>query len=86
MVKEVQRVSSDASMGTLMGLFAAGLGIGAVLSGPISAFLLSEDDLGRADAEGARFGYQTRYGVLIVFTRVSAMFGLLCFGAKRRAA
>jgi MFS family permease len=83
MMKEVQRVSRDAKMGTLMGLFAAGRGIGAVLSGPVSEVLLRKDNLNGNDGEAARFGYQTRYGVLIVFTGVSALFGLLCFGAKR---
>jgi MFS family permease len=84
MMKEVQRVSRDAKMGTLMGLFAAGRGIGAVLSGPVSEILLRKDSLnGNDDGEGAKFGYQTKYGVLIVFTGVSALFGLLCFGAKR---
>jgi len=68
-----------------MGLFAAGRGIGAVLSGPVSEVLLRNDHLG-AGGEQARFGYQTEYGVVIVFTGVSAVFGLLCFGAKRRAA
>jgi MFS family permease len=86
MMKEVQRVSTGARMGTLMGLFAAGRGIGAVLSGPVSEVLMRKDHLGGGgeDGRGARFGYGTRYGVLIVFTGVSAGFGLLCFGAKRR--
>jgi MFS family permease len=84
MMKEVRRVSRDAKMGTLMGLFAAGRGIGAVLSGPVGEILLRKDNLnGNDDGEAARFGYQTKYGVLIVFTGVSALFGLLCFGAKR---
>jgi MFS family permease len=86
MMKEVQRVSREARMGTLMGLFAAGRGVGAVLSGPVSEVLMRKDHLGGGgeDGRGARFGYGTRYGVLIVFTGVSAGFGLLCFGAKRR--
>jgi len=87
MMKEVQKASRDAKMGTLMGLFAAGRGIGAVLSGPISEVLLRRDSLnGTGDGEEVKFGYQTKYGVLIVFTGVSALFGLLCFGAKRRDA
>jgi MFS family permease len=87
MMKEVQRASTDAKMGTLMGLFAAGRGIGAVLSGPISEVLLGRDSLdGTGYGEEVKFRYQTKYGVLIVFTGVSALFGLLCFGAKRRNA
>jgi MFS family permease len=86
MMKEIQRVSREARIGTLMGLFAAGRGVGAVLSGPVSEVLMRKDHLGGGgeDGRGARFGYGTRYGVLIVFTGVSAGFGLLCFGAKRR--
>jgi MFS family permease len=87
MMKEVQRASRHAKMGALMGLFAAGRGIGAVLSGPISEVLLRRDDFnGNGHGGEATFGYQTKYGVLIVFTGVSALFGLLCFGAKRRDA
>ena len=76
MMKEVQRVSGDAKMGTLMGLFAAGRGIGAVLSGPASEVLLRKDNL-RTGGGQARFGYQTKYGILIVFTGISAVFGML---------
>ncbi|KAE9380516.1 MFS general substrate transporter [Stipitochalara longipes BDJ] len=83
MMKEVQGVSRDAKMGTLMGLFAAGRGVGAVLSGPVSEVLLNKYHLGVVGAQ-ARFGYQTKYGVLIVFTGISAVLGLLCFGAKKR--
>jgi MFS family permease len=85
MMNEVQRGCRGARMGTLMGLFAAGRGVGAVLSGPVSEALLRMGHLGGGeDGEGAKFGYGTKYGVLIVFTGVSAGFGLLCFGAKRR--
>ncbi len=87
MMKEVQRASRDAKMGTLMGLFAAGRGIGAVLSGPISDVLLRKDSFNSIGyGKEAKFGYHTKYGILIVFTGVSALFGLLCFGAKRRDA
>jgi len=54
-----------------------------VLSGPISSLLLRKDHLVQGDGE-ARFGYQTKYGVLILFTGVSALFGLLCFGADKK--
>jgi MFS family permease len=84
MMKEVQRVSRDAKMGTLMGLFAAGRGIGAVVSGPVSQVLLSKAHPVRDDIDGWRFGFETKYRALIVFTGVSALFGLLCLGAKKR--
>jgi MFS family permease len=85
MMKEVQRVSADAKMGTLVGLFAAGRGVGAVLSGPISVeVLLSKTPLIRENEDGWGFGYGTEYGGLIFFTGASALSGLLCFGAKKR--
>ncbi len=43
---EVQKVSRDAKMGTLMGPFAAGQGVGAVLLGPISEMLLATPGVG----------------------------------------
>ncbi len=70
-------------MATLMGLFASGRGIGAVLSGPVSEVLTNKPLVGD-NIDGQGFGYGTGYGVLIVFTGVSALFGLPCFGAKRR--
>jgi len=85
MMKEVQRVSADAKMGTLVGLFAAGRGVGAVLSGPISVeVLLSKTPPIRENEDGWGFGYGTEYGGLIFFTGASALSGLLCFGAKKR--
>lgn len=83
MTKEVQAVDSKAKMCILMGLFAAGRGVGAVVSGPVSEVLLREDHLVHGDG-GRSFGYGTKYGVLIVFTGASALLGLLCFGVKRR--
>lgn len=52
-------------------LMAAGKGIGAVISGPLSERLLALDSW-----EGyAGFAYGSGYGVLVVFTGVSAMLG-----------
>jgi hypothetical protein len=36
MIKEVKREHPEAGMGSLMGVFAAGRGLGAVVSGPVS--------------------------------------------------
>jgi hypothetical protein len=58
MMKDVQRVSADAKMGTLMGLFAAGKGAGAVLGGPISVeVLLSKTPLIRENEDGWGFDF-----------------------------
>ena len=91
MMREVQgrcngRGEGEVGMGTLMGVFSAGRGVGAVLSGPVSEVLLRWGE-GWKDVRGGgevRWGYQTEYGVLIVFTGVSAVCGLVCFGAGRR--
>lgn len=79
MFKEVQKGSPEVGMGVLMGLFSAGRGIGAVLSGPVSEVLLRYGGF-----VGARAGYATSYGALIAFTGVSAFCGLICFGARQR--
>lgn len=84
-MKEVQgseiRFGREAKMGTLMGLFAAGRGVGAVLSGPISEVLLDKTRAWGNDNE--LFGYGTKYRVLIVFTGVSALCGLVVFSARK---
>lgn len=84
MVREVQRESRGAKTTTLMGLFSAGRGVGAVLSGPVSEVLLGFGGFG-TEGDGARgkvmISYETQYGALIVFTGVSAFRGLVCFGA-----
>ena len=75
-------------MGTLMGLFSAGRGIGAVCSGPISEALLSRmhgRGIGAArlkNGSGEGYGYASQYGVLIVFTGVTAVTGLLALGLR----
>jgi MFS family permease len=79
MLKEVQREHPEAMMGTLMGVFAAGRGVGAVVSGPVSEALVGRWRL----RDSGRFGYGTEYGGLIVFTGVSALLGVVCFGVRR---
>lgn len=75
--REMQRSSSsggengnvDVSM--VVALLAAGKGIGAVISGPLSERLLVLDGWrGRAG-----FAYGSGYGLLLVFTGVSATLG-----------
>ncbi len=73
---------TSARMGTLMGVFAAGRGIGAVASGPLSEVLL-KGVTRVASPTSTEFGYGTQYGVLIVFTGVSALAGIVAFGARR---
>ncbi|KAH8684455.1 major facilitator superfamily domain-containing protein, partial [Tricladium varicosporioides] len=72
MMKDVKHVSPKAGMGTLMGLFAAGRGVGSVVSGPVSEMLMKYGPIGGS----AAFGYGTKFGALILFTGVSALSGL----------
>jgi MFS family permease len=81
MMKEVQKGCPGSRMGTLMGVFAAGRGIGAVASGPVSEALVAR--WRRKDGGGMGFGYRTEYGRLILFTSVSAFLGLVCFRVRR---
>lgn len=78
-IREIQKKSPGAEMGTLFGLLAAGRGVGAVASGPISEALLANQSWRGA----AALGYGTGYGGLIVFTGVSALCGGLSFVGRR---
>jgi MFS family permease len=81
MMKEVQKDNTEAKLGTLMGLFSAGRGIGAVLSGPLSGLLLGSFLEGKL-----KFGYGAGdYGALILFTGISAFLGMISVGAKRKS-
>ena len=57
------------------------IGIGAVLSGPVSEVLLNH---GGFDIDGLKVGYGSKYGAMIVFTGVTAACGIVCFGARWR--
>lgn len=83
-MNEVRRNGdSRAGMGQLMGVFAAGRGIGAVVSGPVSEVLLGVMK-GRGFDGGRGWGYGSEYGVLIVFAGVSAFCGIVALGVKKR--
>ncbi|KAK0120033.1 hypothetical protein ONS95_011447 [Cadophora gregata] len=79
MMKEIQQVKGceDVGMGPLMGVFAAGRGIGAVVSGPLSEVLLNKS-VGRVS------GFKSGYGVLIVFTGASSFAGGVGWLVTRR--
>lgn len=70
MMKEIQKVKGceEVGMGVLMGVFAAGRGIGAVVSGPLSEVLLNK-------SVGGVSGFKSEYGALIVFTGASSFAG-----------
>lgn len=67
---EVQKGLPGSDLAAILGFMAAGRGIGAVLSGPISEALLRVGPL--QHAYGA---YGTKYGALIVFTGLTSLMG-----------
>ena len=75
-VSEIQRDAIEAEAGVVFGMMAAGRGLGAVMSGPVSEILLG---YGSLNLKGA---YGTEYGVLIFFTGITAVLG--GFGALSR--
>lgn len=62
--------SSHVDVGLVLALMAAGRGVGAVISGPLSEKLL---EIGWKSH--ASFAYGTTYGILIIFSGVMAAFG-----------
>lgn len=70
MVTKVQSKDPRAESGLVFGLFAAGRGIGCIASGPLTTALLRG---GKDWDAGAAYGMG--YGLLIVFTGVTALFG-----------
>ncbi|ESZ90147.1 putative MFS monocarboxylate transporter [Sclerotinia borealis F-4128] len=77
MIREVQRTDQKAGFGVLMGLFSAGRGVGSVACGPVTEWLV-----GLGGLDGVKGGYGTEYGMVIVFTGVSATCGLIGIGAR----
>lgn len=77
--QEIRKRDDNAELGMVFGLLAAGRGIGSVVSGPLSEALLS----GEPWRGEAKLGYGTGYGLLIVFTGISAMFGGFSWVGRR---
>ena len=75
-MSEIQRDAIEAEAGVVLGMMAAGRGLGAVMSGPVSETLLG---YGSWNLRGA---YGTEYGILILFTGITAVLG--GFGALSR--
>ncbi|KAL4916273.1 major facilitator superfamily domain-containing protein [Aspergillus aurantiobrunneus] len=80
-VQAVKETDQAAPAGVMLGLLAAGRGVGSIVCGPISEALLSANWpwTGKPSA----MGYGTKFGGLIVFTGVTALFGALGFAARR---
>lgn len=80
-VKAVKDTDPEAPAGLVLGLFTAGRGVGSIVCGPISEILMSAKWpwAGKSSA----MGYGTNFGVLIVFTAITACFGAVGFGARK---
>lgn len=78
MIRDVQRVDSAADATIIFSVIAFGRGIGNVVSGPFSEFLLRADDwTGRA---GGAYGSQ--FGLLIVITGLTVATSGMCLIAR----
>lgn len=80
-IVHAMRETEDAPTGVVLGLLAAGRGIGSIACGPLSEALLRTK--WPWTGKGYAMGYGTGFGAVIVFTGVMAMFGTLGFGARR---
>lgn len=80
MIKDVQKKSTTADSNVVFGFLAAGRGIGATISGPLSeALIVGGDGLLRK----AHFGYGGKYGTVIIFSGCTALFGGFSWIARR---
>jgi MFS family permease len=77
-IKDIQRRHAGADTGMIFGLLGAGRGIGAIVSGPLSAALIKSP----AFPEAA-YAYGSDFGGLIVFTGATAMAGSIGFFARQ---
>ena len=82
MIKDVQKRSTTAAdVNVMFGFLAAGRGLGATISGPLSEALIAG---GNALHSKAHFGYGSDYGALIIFSGCTALVGG-CSWIVRRA-
>lgn len=82
-VKSLKEIAPRSEPGSIIGLMSMGRGIGNVVCGPLSELLLNKGSIGREDyANGHEFAYQSRYGVLIIFTGVTAAVGMCGWVAR----
>lgn len=72
MIKDIKTRSETVDWNVVFGCLAAGRGLGATISGPLSEALISG---GSALRDQARFGYGSEYGTLIIFSGCTALVG-----------
>jgi MFS family permease len=68
-VKEMKRADEGVENGVVMGLLLGGRGVGFMAAGPMSAALL------QGGSKDPKFGFDTQYGRVIMFTGATALFG-----------
>ena len=72
MIKDVQRRSATADTNVVFGFLAAGRGLGAIISGPLSEGLIAT----AASFHGSEgFAYSSKYATLIIFSGCTALLG-----------
>ena len=82
MILEIRKKDPNAETGLVLGLLAAGRGVGCVVCGPLSNALLKE----KVWLHGVGGAYGTGYGPLILFTGVTAIFsGVSVLGRSLKA-
>lgn len=80
-VKSLKELAPRSELGSIIGLLSLGRGIGNVACGPLSELLLNKGRIGSStDHHG--FAYESGYGVLIIFTGMTAAAGM-CGGIAR---
>ena len=78
-VQPVREKYPAVDAGMIVTMMAAGKGLGAVISGPLSGVLVSSDTW--KDSLG--YGFGSGYGYLITLTGVTASFGLIGWCGKK---
>jgi len=72
MIKDVKTRGATADANVIFGFLAAGRGLGATISGPLSEALIAGS---AALRDEAKFGYGSEYGTLVIFSGVTALVG-----------
>lgn len=80
MIKDIKKQHEATDVNVVFGLLAAGRGIGAVVSGPLSESLLKGSHFLK---DGAHSTYTSEYGPLIVFSGCTAVVGGLSWFVRK---
>jgi MFS family permease len=81
-VKSLKELAPRSELGSIIGLLSLGRGIGNVACGPLSELLINKGRKGSGNPSGHGFAYESGYGVLIIFTGVTAAVGMCGWVAR----